>query len=95
MSEVKEQEEKLFKVKASTNPTNLAGFIAKSIQEGTDNLELSAIGASAVNQMIKGCIISRKYCSVHGYDLAVVPCFRDIMVGSESRTAIVVIIKRL
>ena len=84
-----------FKVKATTNPSALAGFVAKSIQEGKSNIELSAIGASAVNQMVKGCAIARKYCGPHGYDLAIVPCFRDIMVGEFQRTAVVAIIKLL
>ena len=53
---------------AKTNPQLLGGAIAKVIAKG-NQCEVTAIGAGAINQAVKGCAIARRMVATTGYDL--------------------------
>jgi stage V sporulation protein S len=75
-------------VSGGSNVKSTAGKIMSVInQEG--RVSLIAVGAGAVNQMVKSTIIARGYSAQSGVDLYVLPGFRDEMVGGEIKTAII------
>jgi stage V sporulation protein S len=67
----------LIKVGNSSSPPSLAGVIAHSIYEGK-TVRVRAIGANAVNQAIKACIIARGYAAQRGMSMWLVPSFEVI-----------------
>jgi stage V sporulation protein S len=74
-------------VSNDTAPGKLAGVIAAFIRD--DKVcTLQAVGAGAVNQMVKAIIIASGYVAPSGYVLNSVPCFVDIEIKGEKRTAI-------
>lgn len=83
-----------FKVTSSTSPGKLAGAIANVIREGGDGIEISAVGAGAVNQTIKAAAIARGYLVPCGTDIVIVPSFKDIQLNGEERTSIVMEVKK-
>ena len=48
----------ILKVSSKSNPNSIAGAIANVLRE-SDDLEIQAVGAGAINQAIKGIIIAR------------------------------------
>lgn len=83
-----------FKVTSSTSPAKLAGAIANSIREGSDGIEIAAVGAGAVNQTVKAVAVARGYLVPCGTDIVIVPSFKDIQLNGEERTSIVMEVKR-
>jgi len=79
------------KVSAKSNASSVAGAIA-AVLEGGNDVELSAIGAGAVNQAIKAVAIARGYVAPHGINLACVPAFHDVEIEGEQRTGMKMII---
>lgn len=80
------------KVAARSNPSSVAGSIAKNLQEGK-TVSLLAIGAGAINQMIKAYSIARGFVAPSGYDLVLKGGFADITIKNkdgkeEEKTAI-------
>ena len=71
------RESKQIKVSGSTSVHQLASSVVKFINEGFD-LEVRAVGASAVNQMYKGITIARGSIAQKGRDLLIQPGFNDI-----------------
>ena len=65
------------KVAAESNAASVAGSIAKNLQEGK-TVSLLAIGAGAVNQMVKGYAIARGYVAPSGMDLALKGGFTNV-----------------
>lgn len=91
------QETVTLKVAGGSNVKGLAGSIAKCIEEGK-NVELLSIGASAVNQAVKGVALARGYLASNGRDLYLAPGFDNVMLPcvngvQEERTAIRFILK--
>jgi stage V sporulation protein S len=80
------------KVSASSKPALVAGAIAGVVRE-RGRVELQAIGAAAINQAIKAVAIARGYVAPEGIDLVCVPGFVDVVVGTEVRTAISLIVE--
>lgn len=77
----------VLKVSAKSSPNAVAGALAGVIREkGT--AEMQAIGAGAINQAIKAIAIARGFVAPSGIDLVCIPAFTDIMIDSEERTAI-------
>ncbi len=75
----------VLKVGAATDPVRLAGAIAGLIRQfGT--AEVQAIGAGAVNQMVKAVAVARGYVASQGKDLSLVPSFLDMEIGGDVRT---------
>ncbi|HLR22706.1 MAG TPA: stage V sporulation protein S [Pseudogracilibacillus sp.] len=82
----------VLKVSAKSNPNSVAGALANVLREdGT--AELQAIGAGALNQAIKAVAIARGFVAPSGVDLVCVPAFTDIIIESEERTAIKLIVE--
>jgi stage V sporulation protein S len=77
----------VLKVATASNPSSVAGAIAKNLEEGK-NVELSSVGAGAVNQAIKAVAIARGYVSPQGMDLLVKPGFEDVQIEGQTKTAI-------
>ena len=74
------------KVSAKSNPSSVAGSIAKNLQEGK-NVEMSAVGAGAVNQMVKAYAIARGFVAPTGKDLILRGGFADIEIDGEKKTS--------
>lgn len=83
-----------FKVTSSTSPAKLAKAIANSIREGSDGIEIAAVGAGAVNQTVKAVAVARGYLVPCGTDIVIVPSFKDIQLNGEERTSIVMEVKK-
>lgn len=75
------------RVAASSKATALAGAIAWTIRQQED-VEMVAIGASAVNQAIKAVAIARTYLALESVDLVIAPAFDTVVTAQEEdRTA--------
>jgi len=77
----------VIKVSAQSRTSAVAGAIAGMMRE-RGYAEIQAIGAGAVNQAIKAVTIARGYVADNGFDLAIVPHFKQIQVEGTERTAI-------
>ena len=77
----------VLKVSSKSDPNSVAGAIAGTIREHGE-AELQAVGAGAVNQVVKAIAISRGYVAPSGIDLICVPGFKDIEINGDKRTAI-------
>lgn len=87
MSEQKER----VKVSGKTRPQALAGNVAQLItKDGVDpkNIEIVAVGAGAVNQAVKGLIMTRRFVSSAGINLAFIPAFETLEIDGKEVTAI-------
>ena len=84
MSEVKQ-----IKVSGSTSVHQLASSIVKFINEGFD-IEVRALGASAVNQMYKGVTIARGTIAQKGKDLLIKPGFDDITEADDKSKTVMI-----
>lgn len=79
----------VLKVSSKSTPNSVAGAIVASLKEFTEKkIELKCVGAGAVNQAVKAVAIARGFVSPSGKELYVIPCFDDIEIDSEERTAI-------
>lgn len=89
----KEINMEILKVSSSTKVNSLAGAIAGTIrEEGT--VEMSAIGAGAVNQAIKAIATAKGFLSPGGISIVCIPSFRTAGYGTDERTSINLIVKR-
>jgi len=77
----------LIKVSAQSRSTAVAGAIAGVMREH-GYAEMQAIGASAVNQAVKAIAIARGYLEQDDMDLAIVPCFTEVQIEGNERTAV-------
>lgn len=68
----------LVKVGAASNPGSIASVIAHGIYAGKA-VRVRAIGASAVNQAIKSCVVASGYVAMRGFHLYVIPGFEDLV----------------
>ena len=76
----------ILKASKTSEPSKIAGAIAKIVREGKD-VEVQAIGASAVNQTIKAVAIARGFLAPVGIDLICIPSFTTLEVEGNDRTA--------
>lgn len=82
----------VLRVSTKSNPNSVAGALAGVLREkGT--AELQAVGAGALNQVVKAVAIARGFVAPSGIDLVCVPAFADIEIDGEERTAIKLIIE--
>lgn len=77
----------VLKVSSNSNPNKVAGAIAGELSKN-DCVELQAIGAGAVNQSVKAVAIARRFLEEKRKDIHMVPCFEDVTIDGETRTAI-------
>lgn len=68
---------------ASANAKELAAVISHAIYDGHKPV-LRAIGAGAVNQAIKACVIARGYVATRGVDLVFRPGFAEVPGDGEN-----------
>ena len=78
--------EKITKVKSTTDPKKLAGSILHSIDEGKTPI-VSAIGATAVNNAVKGIAIAS---AIKGGSIVAQPTFETIPSKKEDTDDFVV-----
>jgi stage V sporulation protein S len=81
-------ENKILRVKGSTNPISLASTIAHSVYAGED-VTLRAIGPGPVNQAVKGVIIAQSYVGAKGKRLSIIPGFADVEMEDGIVSAVV------
>lgn len=77
----------VIKVSARSRSTAVAGAIAGVIREHR-HAEVQAIGAGAVNQAVKAMAIARGYLAEDGIDVVFVPCFTEVDIAGQERTAL-------
>jgi stage V sporulation protein S len=77
----------VLKVSARSRSTAVAGAIAGVVRDN-GRAEVQAIGAGAVNQACKAIAIARGYLALDGIDAICIPCFTDVIIGDQERTAI-------
>ncbi|GAA6514431.1 stage V sporulation protein S [Merdimmobilis hominis] len=82
----------ILKVSAKSIPNSVAGAIAGVIRE-KGSVEVQAVGAGASNQAVKAVAIARGYLAPSGIDLVCVPAFANVLIDSEERTAIKLIVE--
>ena len=70
------------KVSSKSNPNSVAGALANVFRE-----------KSSVNQAIKAIAIARGFVAPSGKNLVCIPAFTDILIDSEERTAIKLIVE--
>jgi len=75
------------KVSSSSVPKSVAGAIA-AISRNNMQVDLVAIGASAVNQAVKSIAIARGYVAPNGIELVCIPSFSQIEVDGLTKTSI-------
>lgn len=81
-------EYKKIKVSAKSPVPQLAGSIVISVENG-DNVELRAVGASAVNQMYKAIASARGTLASKGKDLFIKPGFDEIQEDGFEKTVMI------
>lgn len=81
-------EYKKIKVSAKSPVPQLAGSIVISVENG-DNVELRAVGASAVNQMYKAIASARGTLATKGKDLFIKPGFDEIKEDGCEKTVMI------
>lgn len=80
-------EEQILRVTSGANPKELAAVISHAIYDNHKPV-LRAVGAGAVNQAIKACVIARGFVATRGIDLVVKPGFATVMGESGEISAI-------
>ncbi len=83
-----------FKVTSTTKVNNLAGAIAGVIRQGDETIEISAVGAGAVNQTVKAIAVARGFLISSGIDIVMVPSFKETILDGETRTVMVLEVKK-
>jgi len=74
------------RIAGSSNPASVAGSAVKNLSEGRE-VSLTAIGAGAVNQMLKSATIARSMVASNGGNLYFTSGFSNELVNGESKTA--------
>lgn len=81
-------ERKKIKVSSKSPVPQLAGSIVISVENG-DDVELRAVGASAVNQMYKAVASARGTLASKGKDLYIKPGFDEIREDGVEKTVMI------
>ncbi len=82
------------RVKAISDPASLGGAIAQ-VMRREESVDLSCIGAAAVNQAIKGVAVATGFLVAEAINLAVVPYFEMVDIDGAERTSIRLRVVRL
>ena len=80
---------KQMKVSGSSPVRELAGSVVKCYDSGDEEVELRAIGASAVNQAVKALATARSIFAQKGLDLYIRPGYDEVEIKGDKRTVIV------
>jgi stage V sporulation protein S len=79
--------ETIVKVGANSKPADVGGAIAHIYRE-RQQVAAQAIGAGAVNQMVKALAIATLYLESDGINVACVPSFVDVSASNGTITAL-------
>ncbi len=82
----------ILKVSSKSNPSKVAGAIANIFRD-KKCLEIQTIGAGSLNQAIKSIAIARGFVTPSGEDIVVTPAFSDVIINSEQKTSIKLILE--
>tara|TARA_R110000824_G_scaffold2568_2_gene11802 strand:+ start:12165 stop:12449 length:285 start_codon:yes stop_codon:yes gene_type:complete len=74
------------RVAGRSDPSSVAGSIVKNMAENKC-VQLTAIGAGAVNQMVKSCTIARSMIAATGRDIYFTSGFSTEVINGEEKTA--------
>ncbi len=83
----------IIKVSSKSISQKVAGSIANSFREGSNQVEIQTVGAGAVNQAIKAISIARGFLAPLGYNLICTPAFYDVIIDGKEKTAIKLIVE--
>ncbi len=75
------------RVSGKSRPNSVAGAIAALLRTQGE-VEVQAIGPTAVNQAVKAIAIAKGYIAPDNLDLVMQPAFVKLELGSEERTAL-------
>jgi stage V sporulation protein S len=81
------------RVAGRSDPSSVAGSTVKNINEGRI-VTLTAIGAGAVNQMLKAVTIARSMAASSGSDLFFTSGFATEIINGEEKTAMRIFVKK-
>lgn len=82
----------VLKVSSTSQPAAVAGAIANAMKV-EDKIEVTAIGAGAVNQAVKAIAIARGYVAPTGMNLVCIPAFCDTKIDDQEKSSIKFIVK--
>lgn len=82
----------ILKISSKSNPNSVAGAIVGMINENK-KIELTAVGAGAVNQAVKSIAVARGYIAPSGRNLVCIPAFTTMNIEEVDRTGIKFIIR--
>jgi stage V sporulation protein S len=82
----------IIKVSGSSRTSAVAGAIAGVFRE-YKHAEVQAIGAGAVNQAVKACVLATGYLAADGLDVVFTPEFVDVEIDDKTRTAIRLVVE--
>ena len=92
MSDENESKVVELRTRADTSPKKLAGSVVKNHAEGR-KVKITAIGAGAVNQAVKGLAIARTMLLTQGEEnVYVIPAWSDLEVEGEKKSGLVFIL---
>jgi stage V sporulation protein S len=77
----------VLRVSSTSEPKSVAGAIAAILRNG-ESVEINAIGAAAVNQVVKSIAVARGYVAPNGIDLVSIPAFSQLEVEGKEKTSI-------
>lgn len=77
----------VIKVSGTSRTSAVAGAIAGVFREN-HRAEIQAIGAGAVNQAVKACVLAKGYLAEDGFEVVFSPEFIDVEIDDKVRTAI-------
>ena len=77
----------IIKVSSTSRTSAVAGAIAGVFRD-YKIAEIQAIGAGAVNQAVKACVLAKGYLAEDGFDIVISPEFVDVNIDDKVRTAI-------
>ena len=78
---------KLIKVGSNSRTAAVAGAIAGIIRED-QRVEAQAVGAAAVNQVVKALILANEYLRGDGMQVVCLPVYVNISAEGRARTAV-------
>lgn len=82
----------ILKIKSESNSSSVAGAMVASLKENK-KVELTAIGAGAVNQAVKAIAIARGFIAPSGINLSCIPAFIEVEVENQERSGMKFILK--
>ena len=82
----------ILKVSSKSNSNSVAGALT-NVLRNTNEVEIQAVGAGALNQAIKAIAIARGFVAPSGKNLYCIPSFAVISIDGEERTAIKLVVE--